>query len=326
MIKKLTPNDIKRCFEGVTITQYCNGLQDVDYDTLLQELNSDSIALANLVKTELSDILEFDVSSFIKEKQAQDGVATQLVMQFTFRVASIKEKFTYAVQQDGYDKFIANLSGLTYLISEGIKAVNELNRLVAEEQNSKGSSVIITYKWGITDRFCRVSYWDYDKLNIRLSKPSILLLIDLAESGQLEEYVKNTNWECSIAQFIKEFNKQSIHEKISAVMHSNSIEKILTDGMLSPEDIVAYIKKNKDQRGSQEFRAVEVINELGVFVVVTSWDVDYTRKKITISIADDKVFDVENNRFTTDTDIVGRVEKRVNIGKQLEVTIFGTAA
>lgn len=317
MIKKLTPNDIKKCIEGTAIAQYCNRTE-FDIEALNTEVGEANIALSNLVKTELGGIEYFDISAYIKDKDTEK----HLIMIFEFRISTVQEKFLYTVPKEGYDKFITDLSSLIYLISEGMKAVAELNKLVAEKQNEKGSSVIISYKWGITDRFCKINDWDYDRLKIKLSKPSILQLIDLVESGKLGDYIEDTDWTKSIKQFISEFNKSSLHEKISAVINTNNIERILTDNMLSTEDVVAYIKRNVDQNGTQMFKTVEVLSELGKFIAIVKWKVDYTKGKISIKLDGDKVFDVDNDRFTADRDIVDRVIKKIDISKKLEEALF----
>lgn len=320
MIKKLTPNDIKKCIEGTTLANYCNGIE-FDSEALNRELGESNIALSNLVKLEYTGIEYFDISTYIRDSKDKDG-EKQLILIFDFRINSVQDKLHYVVTQDGYDKLISDLASLVYLITEGMKAVAELNKIIAEKQNQHGSSVIISYRWCITDRFCKIGDWNYDMIRIKLSKPSILQLIDLVESGKLDEFIDISDFNKSIKQFILGFNKNSLHEKISAVLGSNSIERILTENMLSTEDVVAYLKRNLKRSGTQDFKTVEFISELGKFVVIADWKVDYTNHRISIKISNNKVFDVENDRFTSDEDIVDRVEKRINISKKLESSIF----
>lgn len=318
MIKKITVQQIKSCIDGIDIASYCN---QVDYSRadVSKSLSSLSISLSNLVRTQCTGIDYFELQHTFKEIESNNE---QCILTIAFKISKIEDRFTFVLGKDGYDKFLQNITNIVYLITEGAKAVGELNKQIHEIQNAKGSSVVILYRWGITDKFCKVFDWDYDRIKVKLSRTSIIQLIDLVETGELKEYIENTDWSISIKSYIDMFNRIPLHEKINAALMTTDIEKILTENMLSVEDIVAVIGRSKGKSGIQEIKSVSVVKELGKFIIIANWKVDYSKKLISMQIMGNKVLDIENDRFISDRDIIDRMDKKLNICSQISGRMF----
>lgn len=320
-MKKLTQNQIKECIDSTAIASYCN---QVEYSKseLSKSLSNFGISIENLVKTEYSGVEYVSLQHSFKEC-AGDKLGCILILEY--KVMDIEDKFAFAISTDGYDTFISSIISILYMLIEGSRAVSELNSLIHVAQSSKGASVMVTYKLGITDKFCKVCDWDYNRIKIKLSKAAITQLISLSADGLLETVVSETDWLLTIGKYIVGFNNLHIHEKINAVMNSTDIEKILTSNMLSTDDVITAITRCKSDTGTQEFKSVSIIKELGKFIAVTLWRVDYSKKSIAVRLMSDKVFDAENDRFISDRDIVDRVERKINVSDQLVNRIFGAA-
>lgn len=315
MVKKIGISQIKECIDGIDIASYCNQVEYSKSD-LSKALSNMNISLSNLVKTKINNVENFDIQHTFKDDTC--------ILSIAFKMWDIEDKISMSLGHDGYDKFLQSLTNIIYLIAEGTRAIRVLNDKINEIQNNKGSSVIIIYKWGIADRFCKVFDWDYDKLKIKLSKTAIMQLIDLVDdsSTKLEEYIQRTDWSVSIKEYIAKFNRIPLHEKINAVIGKTDIDKILTENMLSVDDIVSIIGHSKGKSGIQEIKSVSMVNELGKFVVVAIWKVDYSKKSLSMQIMHNKVMDIENDRFISDRDILDRMEKKINISNELVERMF----
>lgn len=319
MIKKITVQQIKSCIDGIDIASYCN---QVDYTRaeLSKSLSSLNISLSNLVKTQCSGVDYFEMQHTFRSKESD---VESCLITISFKLSKIEDKFTFILGRDGYDKFLQTMANVVYMITEGARAVGELNKQIHEAQSSKGASTVILYRWGITDKFCKVFDWDYDKVKIKLSKTSMMQLIDLVDAGELSNYIDNTDWSISIKGLISQFNRIPLHEKINAAMATTDIEKILTENMLSVEDIVAVIGRSKGKTGIQEIKSVSVVKELGKFIAIANWKIDYSKKAISMQIMNNKVLDIENDRFISDRDILDRMDKKLNISSQISSRMFG---
>lgn len=316
-MRKLSVNQIRSCDSGLELANYCNRLE-VDEIALGKALGNFGVSLSNLVRAQYDGVEVFDSKYECVKKNGEASYS----FKFRFSVGGVENADCFVIVQDGYDKFLSDMSREVALMIEGAKAVNKLNEFIQSIQAINGSSVQIIYRWGMDSKFCMISSWDFDKINVRLSCPSITQLIELNNNNELEKLVAESDWAFTIVKFITNFNSIPFHKRIDAVDEITSFEGMLFQNMLETKQIPLMVRYSRANTGTQEVRTVSIIKELGKFLVLVDWRIDYSRKSISMHIVNDKVLDIEDDRFISDREIVDRIEKRVNIPENTRNKLF----
>ncbi len=208
-------------------------------------------------------------------------------------------------------KFMSQFDSTIEIIMNGSQAITELNNKIKDIQLSIGSTILVSYKWSIDSNTCSISDWDYDKITVKLGKTSISELIKLYTIGEINNTITNEDWNTSIPKFIENFNKNKLHTKLGAILAGVKIEDILTENMLNTNDILAIIRHNESNTGTQTFKSVSLIKELGRFIVLCKWEVDYNKKKISINIVEDKVLDLDKGIYIRNDELCSRIEEKL---------------
>ncbi len=207
------------------------------------------------------------------------------------------------------------LSRITLLIHRGQVAVDYLNSKIEELRATYGIVLDISYKWGFSEHAHLVN-WDYSTIVVRLSKRAIESLTDISDEDKMHKYiddmVKDYHWPDNLLEYIQKFNEQVVNNKLHIELKYNSIVDTLKDNMIDISDIKNTIKNNIDKNnGMQRFKSIYILNELGIFIAIVIWQVDYKERDISVSILDDKVMDIENLRFVSDHSLYSRIEQRI---------------
>lgn len=315
-MRKISVSQIKSCASGVELANYCNGL-DVDEIALVKALGNFGVSLSNLVKVQYDNVAQFDTKYSVSN--TKDG--KQYSFKFKFSISGTDYSTDFVLSQDGYDKMLKDISNLVSIIIEGSKAVDELNKLIQDIQFNNGSAVQIIYRFGL-DKFCMISSWDFDKINVRLGETAIMQLIELRDNDELEETVRQSDWQYTIVRFILNFNSIPFHKRINAINEITSFEGMLLENMLETDKIPFMVRCSRGNTGTQVIRTVSIIKELGKFLVLIDWYIDYSRKSISMSIVNDKVLDLEDDRFISDREIVNRIEKKIDIPENIQTKLF----
>lgn len=315
-MRKISVSQIKSCASGVELANYCNGL-DVDEIALVKALGNFGVSLSNLVKVQYDNVAQFDTKYSVSN--TKDG--KQYSFKFKFSISGTDYSTDFVLSQDGYDKMLKDISNLVSIIIEGSKAVDELNKLIQDIQFNNGSAVQIIYRFGL-DKFCMISSWDFDKINVRLGETAIMQLIELRDNNELEETVRQSDWQYTIVRFILNFNSIPFHKRINAINEITSFEGMLLENMLETDKIPFMVRCSRGNTGTQVIRTVSIIKELGKFLVLIDWYIDYSRKSISMSIVNDKVLDLEDDRFISDREIVNRIEKKIGIPENIQTKLF----
>lgn len=205
------------------------------------------------------------------------------------------------------------LLDIVKIISDGQHVIKEINTKLEGIQAENGLMLKFRYKFGYNKQ-CKIAYWDYTNIVIALNDKAIDLMLDnLTEqncAGKIEKVLDEV-WHNNVAEFIRGFNDMHINKYIGAELEYDSIEDALKDNMLSFDDIRDIVNKNKDKSGTQRLKSVKIISGLGSFAAIVLWVIDYDNKRISIDILDDKVIDIENNRFISDHSLFSRIEQKV---------------
>ena len=228
------------------------------------------------------------------------------------------------------DSLIPHMEKTISRIDIGSKAVNKLNNLLRDSRIAKDGYISVQYKWG-TNKYSTVSDWDYGNIKIKLSDMALDYLISAykldEELTELRDIISKFDWDSNIIEFIKAFNDFELHRRLSVTIKDYDITKLLTDNMFNTADILDMIKNNStSKKGIQKFKSVFVVNELGSFIAIIDWVVDYSKKDIAVNIQDEKVIDVENTRFVSDHSIYSRIELRALISDDVKNSLFGSEA
>ncbi len=310
---------LSNCFAKETFIKYCNGENVSDIHSIKEDIEQ-SLAEVNERLFNTEGMERMHVGYSLKDK---GGLVESVALIFTFKpIANGSEKYMLQVLRNSFGKFKTEFETIMYLILDGSSAVIELNSLVKEAQQEHGALVAINYRWNISDKVCSIADWDYDRLKVRMNRSSVLELINIRNEGHLGELISSCNWILSIKEFIKTFNENQFHCKVGAVLDVSDIEKVLTSNMLSIDDLTAVIRKNKNSQGTQTFKTVSIIKELGKFIVICRWVIDYGKKSLSMQIMGDKIFDIENDRFISDRGICNRIEQRLTIPQSILDMIF----
>lgn len=191
-------------------------------------------------------------------------------------------------------------------IVNGEYAIEELNKALEKSKIQNGSTLSLRFKWG-NGKNAAISYWDYNNIEISCDKSALDKIIQMWKESDLE-WVKGVSWDNSVVDIVSGYNKSGIGKMLESRLESNNPMEELTRCMMNREDIIRIA--NSGYEGSYRVKSVEAVKELGQFICIVVWDMDFSSKEIGFNILDNTVIDVENNRFVTDQ-LFDRVERRI---------------
>lgn len=208
-------------------------------------------------------------------------------------------------------------------ISDQLIAIESLNVMISDKQYQSDNQFSVSYCWG-SDNKCSVEDWSYQYIKIKLSKDSCekLRLLVKDDSDQLQRLTNETDFGLNAAETVSNFNNMALNQEMAAILWTSQVEKALTSNMISTDDAIEYIREQNSKAGIQHIKVVIPFNELGQFLVVTDWTVDYSDRSIKQVISEQKLLDVENRKYILDSSIYSRVEKRVNLSKETITEMF----
>lgn len=209
------------------------------------------------------------------------------------------------------DSLVDSIEYMLKSIIEGQKIIKFINDQLDIIQANNGIILNVKYRWGF-GKTSSIVYWDYTHIVIRLTEESITEMI---KSYTTEESVvslfKDIVWPDNILDFISGYGDFTFSRALKSSFGEISIEKALEENMLSINDVEKIIKQNSDKHSSQKLKSVHIISELGLFAAVLLWDIDYDTKDVSVDILENKVIDIENNRFVSDHSLYSRIEQRI---------------
>lgn len=210
-------------------------------------------------------------------------------------------------------------------IQDQLIAIDSLNAMVSARQYQSDNQFTVRYCWG-SDYKCSIDDWQYQYIKVKLSKDSCeklrLLLKDDQELLQLR--TNETDFGSNAAETVSNFNSMPIHSELAAMLWTSQVEKALTQNMVQMDDAIQAIRDSQYTAGIQHIKVVIPFNELGQFLVVADWAVDYQDKSIKQTIAEEKLLDVENKKYILDSQIYNRVEKRLMLQKETLDELFNS--
>ena len=223
------------------------------------------------------------------------------------------------------EELAASIYGILDKIENGRKAIKVLNNAMKKRQYEHGAPLNINYKWSITKQ-CSIGDWDYNNIKIKLNDMALERLTEEFKKdgtgAEVEKMVAELVWDGNIINFVREFDKFKLHAELGLSFGVCEVGKILTENMLGTSDVLSIIRKQSKVSGVQKFKSIFKVSELGKFLVILIWDVDYNKKSIVTSILGDKALDIENSRFISDYNLFSRIESRASISKEIIDSVF----
>lgn len=225
--------------------------------------------------------------------------------------------------QIGLDQIAQDVCDSLDEIADQLIAIDSLNQIVRGQLYKSNNQFNVQYCWG-QDEQCSIEDWQYQFIKIKLSKDSCERLRMLMKDNQeqIQRLAEQNEFGLNAADTVQRFNNMELHQEIGAILQTQSIEQALTDNMISVDDAIGIVKDNKAKQGIQHIKVVMTFNELGQFLLVSDWQVNYAQREIKQSISDQKILDIENKKYILDSSIYNRVEKRVQLQDSLIAQLF----
>lgn len=208
-------------------------------------------------------------------------------------------------------------------IQDQLIAIDSLNAMVSAKQYQSDNSFSVSYCWG-SDYKCSIEDWSYQYIKVKLSKDSCekLRMIVKDDPQLLQSRIDDTDFGNNAAETVSNFNSMPIHTEIAAILWTSSVEKALTQNMIQMDDAIGIVRESQNTAGIQSIKIVVPFNELGQFLAIMTWIVDYQDRSIKQTILEEKLLDIENKKYILDSQIYNRVEKRLILQKDTLNELF----
>lgn len=208
-------------------------------------------------------------------------------------------------------------------IQDQLIAIDSLNAMVNAKQYSSDNTFSVSYCWG-SDYKCSIEDWSYQYIKVKLSRDSCekLRMIVKDDPKLLQNRIDDTDFGNNAAETVSNFNSMPIHTELAAMLWTSSVEKALTQNMLQMDDAIGIVRESQNTAGIQNIKIVVPFNELGQFLAIMTWVVDYQDKSIKQTILEEKLLDIENKKYILDSQIYNRVEKRLILQKDTLDELF----
>lgn len=240
-----------------------------------------------------------------------------------FKVNGFKtQKCNVEVPRQGfeylYSWFLQLLNDFIY--TENV--ISEINTYIRDCQRISGAYSDVQYVCDYTRKdMATVANWSYEKIVFGLGMNIVLKMRNLPDiRGMI--YSASDFYSSSIKEMLDDFNKTELHQKCGAVMKT-SIRDALCSSYKSMNDVIKHIMHNRDRRDVQNIMSCTFIEELGSFIVLCNWEINYETRKIDITIHQNKIYDIENDKFICRGDVYDRIDKRVQLPEFRSPIIFG---
>ncbi|MBR1455434.1 MAG: hypothetical protein IJ593_12455 [Lachnospiraceae bacterium] len=289
---------------------------NIDYDSLGFAENADSLSNAS---KDIGGILKIKNLRF--KVEAKDN---KKYFYYYFNTSIINNSYSGFVFDT--NSFEDKLTHHMLNLSDGIQAIKIINDSI--DKYCKGNNTVhLEYLYGRGDESV-VNFWNYKSIIVELgkkSKDNILLEYRKGED-YFKSFVKNivaNNSELNndITYIIYHFNELDINKKLGISLSSNDLTSELTRCMLSRNDVINYLTECEHNR-TLELYSVEIVQQLGTFIALVLWKVDFKKSNISIELVNECVIDADGKEIVTNYSICNRVEKYLELKDDERKKIF----
>ena len=273
-------------------------------------------------------ILENDINSL---DELLDKEINRINEGIYFNAKEIKGKtyITYMIEDKLSETYIkgmidASLEKLSDHLEElledvivGIEAIKYINDKLREGRIQNNGEIRIQYQWGY-DGECSIHDWDYSSIRIKLSKDSLNILIELYQNdiGKLNKNIEEQEWDLNILKYMDNIQESRLSKLLEISDITTSIEDSLTKNMFNRNNIINLIRNNIKSIGKQRFKSIHLVDELGAYIAIVYWDVDFSRKTIGMQIQENRIIDLEDRQFIYGNTLYKKLESRIIISKE----------
>ena len=219
-----------------------------------------------------------------------------------------------------YEALAKDIADHLDLIVNGISALHILNDKIKDFISKSTNSYNIEIQWGFGNSYS-IGYWDYEKAVIRISKKSLIKLVSDYHNGEntfrnmMESAIDKNILSSNIIEFIDNFNNSKLSTFLNDTIQTDDIDTLLSKNMMTKKDVIDLIASNKDYRATQNITVLYIVRQLGHFVVLQNWKVDYKNKSIITNILGDRVLDIDYKSVITNDSICSRIEHILDLDK-----------
>lgn len=319
MVNLETVREALSHLKGTIIGDYAEGKKVFCGDTEVDGMKLNIMSTNDTLKY-ISGFEVLKFSMFIRTSYCE-VVDMQFAMVFKVNGFSTK-KCNLSIPRKGFDYLV---EWFTSCISNFILCENNIqvwNNAVKDSANSGSRECNCVYEVDYVRRNqCRLVSWSYDKICVGIGMDMVLKLSEHLKTHMLN--FQHTNYyNGSIKDLLEQFNEFEMHRIIGARLNG-SVKDLLCGTKLSMNDAIRKIMKSRTRRGVQNLITCTYINELGEYIVLCKWKVDYDNRELDISIQDGKILDLQKGTFYYCGEIFNKIEKRVQLPEGRAPIIFG---
>jgi hypothetical protein len=190
-------------------------------------------------------------------------------------------------------------------------------------QTDIARGIMLKYVWENGNSSENVNNWTYDSITIRLSRRSIVKLVDAIDVIGFGDELIEDSWDWTIKSFIQQFNSFKLHNKINAYLVNTDVKEQLSENMISVSDLIRILPTTSPEASKVRYVCVCILKELGDVIILTDWYVDYSKKSISMNIRDNAIYDLEIDEFISDSDTIRRVRNKLEKYKEYLVRTIG---
>lgn len=305
--------------EDTIIKQYADGERVFLTDSKLEYVRSKILDTNDYLRY-VPGFETLKTSAFIRTEYSE---VKDIKFCLVFKVNGFKtQKCNLSIPKIGFENLAEWLTGKCNDFIESESILLNLNSSIKKSQRVTGSECDVEY---IGDYIRRdgVSLvdWGYRKLVFRVGMNLVLRVREYLAYQELD-FSSSSYYAGTIKDVLVRFNEFSLHKKMGAKLEGN-VKQLLCSSQMSMNDAIRNIMKNRLRKGTQEIKTCTYINELGEYIVLCNWAVDYKKRTIDISIIGNKIFDLSRNELCCQGDIYERIKARVQLPEERSPIIFG---
>lgn len=305
--------------DGTIVGDYINGKTVFMADSKVDEIYSKIVYTNDCLKY----VPGFEKLKFSMFMRTAYGKVNDMKFSMVFKVNGYKtQKCNVEVPQKGFEYLNEWFLHLLNDFIDCETTIDELNSIVKSCQLRNGAFCSAKYICDYTRKdSASLSSWDYKNVCFGLGMNIVLKLKYLSDNHY---YINSTSefYSGSIKEMVECFNSFKMHQKIGAAL-SGDVKSNLCKTYYTMNDAIRIIMKNKFRDDVQNITTCTFIDELGKYIVLCNWNVDYRRRKIDITVVDGKIYDIENDKFICKGDIYDRIDTRVQLPELRSPIIFG---
>ena len=305
--------------KGTMLEDYANNIKVFNTESRVNDIKR-KIEYTNDCLKFISGFETLKFSMFIRACYSE---VIDIQFAFVFKVNGRKtQKCNLSIPRDTFnsltDWFVERVEDFLY--AENI--IESINIGVDDYVREHGCSCDVDYVCDYTRKTENsVVKWSYNKICFAIGFDFI---VKMREHSDYLRYDFSTAdyYNGNIKDLLEQFNTFDLHRMIGISLQG-TVKDILCKTQLSMNEAIRKIMKDRLKSCVQDIVTCTYINELGEYIVLCNWHVDYKNRKIDISVLDRKIMDLQTGRFYYSGEIYNKIERRVQLPEQRSPIIFG---